>query len=163
MTLHCAKLREQSASNQRAPKSETNMRRGFQSAVYVHPNPATVNAEPIRASNIEEDPQAPLAFRVMYPLRPPHPNIAHTRRIIGADKTGAIDPFAGRRQQSFLPHGNLDRPLRPGRVPDAKEAAFVPATCKRGVPLQQKGVERFTFARLKLGVWRARRLPGKRF
>src|SRR5205807_5708888 len=149
ITLHCPKLREQSASNQRAPHSEANMRRGFQSAAYVHPNPATVNAEPIRASNIEEDPQAPLAFRVMYPLWPPHPNIAHTRRIIGAAKTGAVDPFAGRRQQFFVLQRNLDRRLRPGRMPDAKAAAFVPATRKRAVPLQQKDVERFMFARLK--------------
>src|SRR2546426_7293047 len=95
-------------------------------------------------------PQAPLAFRVMYPFWPPHPNIAHTRRIIGAAKTGVADPVAGRRQQSFVPHGNFGRPLRPGRMPDAEAAALVPATCKRGVPLQQKGVERFTFARLKL-------------
>lgn len=86
------------------------------------------------------------------PMRPTHPDILGTRRIIGADEFCRASPSSRFRQQTVVLNFNRRPHLRPRLVPDAKEATLPTQPSERRVAFQKKIIERSAVTWLECAV-----------
>jgi len=81
-------------------------------------------------------------------MRPAHPNILHSRRIVCASQFCPFKPGRRFAQQRIIQQTDFDLLLLPGRVPNPEESGASMLFRKRGVALKKEIIHRMARARV---------------